>query len=180
MDKEQLLTIGRPSRQCSNCGEPIHELERHPSTLSSSPPKKLERQDFCPVCWEHLKKEAFDSYWMTRRELKAKKARKLSRRERSVALRVLFESLWDRRDSEDLGPRLYFLAHLLMKWGGLKWCANQVDETGSEIVIFENTATGDMLEIASTRLEDEQIAALKQEVEEFLKQYAAEDQEIAL
>lgn len=180
MEKDLLLSIGRPQKLCMNCNGPLENVERHPSILRSVEAKKVERLDFCPDCWRQMKEEVYESFWITRRVPKEQKVRKLSRRERSTALRILFESLWERRESEDVGPHVYFLAHLLMKWGGLKWRENRTDEAGRETIIFEDPASGDRLEIAAVDLDDERMNAVKIEIEQFLRQYASEDKVVEL
>ena len=180
MDKEKLLSLGRPARQCTNCGQPISGLPRHPSSIKTAERNAFERFDFCPVCWEHVKDEAFESFWITRRDQGTRKLPKLTRRERAVAIRALFESLWERRQDEEVETHLYFLAHLLMKWGGLKWRENRSDTSGGEVVVFEDPIAGDRIEVTPGRQDDQSMVAIKKEVEEFLKQYSAEDQEIML
>jgi hypothetical protein len=93
-----------------------------------------------------------------------------------MALRALFESLWERRETEDMGLHIFFLAHLLLKWGGLKWKKNLVDANGRERVIFEDPATGDTIEVMAVEADDERMDAVKEEIEQFMKQYASEDQ----
>ena len=176
IEKEQLLAITRPQKLCMNCNEPIDVIRRHPSILKTIDKKKLERQDFCPDCWRQMKDETYESFWITRREVKEEKARKLTRRERSTALRALFESLWERRETEDVGPHLFFIAHLLLKWGGLKWRENRRNESGNEVVVFDDPTTGDALELAAVNTEDERMEAIKNQIEDFMKQYAIDDE----
>jgi hypothetical protein len=182
MDKETLLSIGRPQRQCVNCAAPIDSIERHPSVLRAERSGKLERADYCPVCWEAIKDEAFRSFWITRRELKDRGVPKMTRRQRAVALRALFETLWEKRENEDedVSPHLFVLSHLLMKWGGLKYRGNVIDAHGREIVVFEDPASGDGLEIPSLDLSDEQLLEIKNQIEAFLREYVQEDQAVAL
>jgi hypothetical protein len=175
MDKDALLTIGRPQRLCVNCNAPLMAIERHPSALRHSGRQKFERLDYCPECWQVIKDEAYESYWITHREVKERKAPKLNRRQRSLALRALFETLWDKREDEDLGPQLYVLSHLLMKWGGLKWRESRTDLTGRELIVFEDLGTNETLEIPSVEMDDTMLALVTGEIEEFMKQYAPED-----
>ena len=160
-----------------NCDAPIHEIDRHPSILKADA-GGMERFDFCPECWRQIKDDAYESYWLTRRDQKPKKIRRLTRRERACALRALFESLWEKRESdEDVGPHIFFLSHLLMKWGGLKWVRNQTDAQGGEIVVFEDPASGDSIEVATVAVDDQRAAAMKEEVEAFLKEFAGEEEQ---
>ncbi len=179
MDKETLLSLGRPQRKCMNCDGALDQIERHPSALRGDR-RRLERLDYCPECWERVKDEVFDSFWMVRRQTGPRRAPKLNRRQRSIALRALFESLWDRREQEDVAPELYLLAHLLMKWGGLRWRENVLDITGRPCVIFEDAASGDRVEIPEIELEDERLAAIQQRIEEFLAEHAQEGEEVEL
>lgn len=175
IDKEQILSIERPHAHCAECNAPIEDLDRHPTRLlikDGGP----QRGDYCPDCWQFIKNETYDSYWLTRREKKEKRAPKLSRREKAVAARALFESLWDQREREDVDAHLYFLAHLLLKWGGLKWKQDLKDEAGREIILFENPATGDTVEIRSVPMEQDQIEQVKQRIESFLHDYAPENE----
>lgn len=176
MEKDTLLSINRPQKLCMNCNAPLDVIERHPSILKTAGKGKFERCDYCPDCWQQMKDEVYESFWITKRVPKQLKIRKLSRRERSTALRALFESLWDRRESEDVGPHIFFLAHLLLKWGGIKWKENTVDPNGNEVVVFEEQATGERLELPVVEVSDERMNLIKDEIEQFMRQYASDDQ----
>ena len=102
----------------------------------------------------------------------------MSRRERSTAIRALFESVWDRRESGDMDGHLFFLAHLLMKWGGLKWRKNRTDEIGQEYVVFEDPASGDIIEIKSIEVQDERILSIRSEIERFLQEFSPESEAV--
>lgn len=180
MDKETLLSIGRPQRHCMNCKGPLDEIERHPSALKSEGERPVARYDFCPTCWEQLKDDAYDSFWLTRREVKARRMPKLTRRDRNMALRALFESLWDRRDSEDVDAPLYLLAHLLMKWKGLIWRENEIDAAGRGHVIFEDPASGERISVAEVEIPDQKLVEIQQEIEDFMRQFAFNGEEVAL
>jgi hypothetical protein len=173
LDRDQLLSLDRPQPACSECGAALDEFDRHPTRLSLGD-AGLRRADFCPECWEFAKTEAHDFFWLTRRERADKPAPRLSRRQKAVAARALFESLWERRDEEDVEGHLYFLAHLLLRWGGLRWVRAGGDEAGREIVVFENPATGDLLELRAVEASDDSIQQVRQNVEAFLAEYATD------
>jgi hypothetical protein len=175
MEKDQLLSINRPQKLCMNCNAPLEPIERHPSVLRSRNKREFERLDYCPECWQQMKDEAYESFWITKRVIKLRE-RKLTRKERNAALRALFESLWDRREDEDVGPHLYFLAHLMMKWGSLKWKKSATDPQGRESIVFENPVSGEFLEVTAYEVDDERMQAIHTEIEQFLRQYAADDQ----
>ena len=175
-EKDQLLSLDRPKTTCAECGVSLEEMDRNPTRLRFKE-GELKRADFCPDCWEFCKNEAYESFWVTRRIKKDKTHRKLSRREKAVAARALFESLWERRDQEDVEVHLYFLSHLLLRWGGLKWVSSEKDDSGRETIIFENPTTGDPLEIHSTDAPEEQIAEIRDGIDKFLREFTAEDNE---
>ncbi len=176
MDKETFLSIGRPQRRCMNCDAPIDMIERHPSVLRPAAGRSFERFDYCPTCWEQLKDDAYESFWMTRRDTTPRKAPKMSRREKSMALRALFESLWDRREAEDVGPEIYLLAHLLMKWGGLKWRENGADAAGRPASCSRTPPAATRSKIAEVEVADERLNEIQQTIDNFLAEYTNEDQ----
>jgi hypothetical protein len=171
--KEKLLTLERPQPVCAECGAALEALERNPTRLTVKEDEPR-RADFCPDCWRFAKEEARQAYWQTKREKKEKRAPRLSRREKAVAVRALFEGLWEQRDREAVDAHLYFLAHLLLRWGGLKWVRNEADEGGREVIVFEHPTTGDVLEIPAVDAEEEAIAAIQTRIEDFLRDYAPE------
>jgi hypothetical protein len=63
-----------------------------------------------------------------------------------------------------------------MKWGGLKWKESRVDAYDREIIVFEDPASGDRIEVIGIDPDDERMNAVKDEIEAFMKQYASEDQ----
>ncbi len=174
MDKEALMAISRPQKLCMNCNAAIDTIERHPSVLRTTA-KQIERSDYCPDCWQQLKDDVYDSFWITKREHRMHVPR-MTRRQRSAALRALFESLWERREEENVGPHLYFLSHLLMKWGGLRWRENLLDVTGREVVVFEDPASGERIEVPTAPADDERMEAIQREIDDFLKDYAPDMQ----
>jgi hypothetical protein len=155
-----------------NCNAPIDD-QRHPSIVRTAD-KQLERYDYCAACWEHLKNDAFESFWLARRERSARRAPRLNRRQRSAALRALFESLRERAGEEDMTGHLFLISHLLMKWGGLKWRENQAALDGAELVVFEDPASGERYEVPSIDIADEQLVRIKAEIEDFLAGFAAD------
>lgn len=175
LDKETILTLERPQPACSECGAPLDEFEKHPTGLRVAQAEH-KRRDFCPECWQFAKNDAFDSYWITKRVKKEKPTPKLSRREKAVATRALFEKLWDERDREDVDVHLYFLSHLLLRWGGLKWKASDSDEQGREVIVFENPVTGDTIEIRSVTASEAEILEVKDRIEAFLREYAPDEE----
>lgn len=177
LEKDKYLTLERPKVACCECGSGLDEFSHHPSSLRMGE-SESRRLDFCPDCWEFAKSEVRDSYWVTRRAKKEKRARRLSRREKAVAVRALFESFWDQRESEDLDAHLYFLSHLLLRWGGLKFVRTEEDAEGRELLVFENPATGDPIEIRNVDAMEDSILEIKEKIEKFLIEYAPEEESV--
>lgn len=175
LEKDQLLSIERPQTHCAECNTAIDGLDRHPTRLMVRAAEQ-KRLDYCPDCWEFIRNETYDVYWMTRRLKKEKAVPKLSRREKAVVARALFESLWERRDQENVDADLYFLAHLLMKWGGLRWKREETGADGQEVIVFENPATGDLIEVRSVRMSEEALEQTKERLENFLRDYAPDNE----
>ncbi len=178
LEREPWLGIERPRAHCSECNAPLEDLERHPTRLILLAEAPL-RRDTCPDCWDLVRSEAYHSYWVTRRLKPEPPTPRLSRREKALAVRALFESLWDQREREDLDDHLYVLAHLLLRWGGLKWRGRGRDERGRPTVVFENPATGDPLALPAVEPPEAIVEAIKARIESFLREHAPEA-EIAL
>lgn len=180
MEKETLLSIGRPRKVCMNCHQPIEKMDRHPSVLKQQDEKAVQRFDYCPECWQQMKDEVYESFWITHRMPPQPRQVKLNRREKSTALRALFESMWEQRDAEDVEAHLYLMAHLLMKWGGLKWLESETDAWGREVVIFEDPATADRIEVRATNIDDETSRSIQERIEQFLREYYASQDDFSL
>ncbi len=126
------------------------------------------RQDYCPACWEKVRQKNYFSFWIARRE--APKPRKIkNRKERNAALLAYFDVLVQKNDSA-YSQHLFFLAHLLMKFSVLKWVRSDpaTEAGGRERIVFRNTATDDHVTIDSVILEDEAVARIKREIDEYI------------
>lgn len=178
MEKEQYLKIGRPQNSCVLCGTTIAVAGKHASVLLSPgeepPPQQTageegpQRQDYCPACWEKARQKNYFSFWIARRE--PPKPRKLkSRKERNAALLAYFDLLLQKNDPA-YAQHLYFLAHLLMKFSVLKWVRSEraTEQGGRERIVFRNTATDDLVTIDSVPLEDEAVARIKKEIDDYI------------
>jgi hypothetical protein len=65
---------------------------------------------------------------------------------------------------------------LLLRWGGLKWKASDVDDQGRELIVFENPVTGDAIEIRSVAASEAEILEVKERIEAFLREYAPDEE----
>jgi hypothetical protein len=175
-DKELYLRIGRPQNTCMQCGATIAVAGKHPSALldpdgpDTAPREDTPlRRDYCTECWQNLGEGHYVGYWMARRE--APKPRKIrTRKERNAALLSYFEMLRNREslEGEDQAQNLYFLAHLLMKYGVFKWVKSTMGESGAEQIFFRNTTNDEVVEIQPVELEDARIAEMKREIDAYL------------
>lgn len=126
------------------------------------------RQDYCPTCWDKVRQKNYFSFWIARRE--APKPRKIkNRKERNAALLAYFDVLVQKNDPA-YAQHLFFLAHLLMKFSVLKWVRSDppAEEGGRERIVFRNTSTDDLVTIDSVALEDEAVARIKREIDEYI------------
>jgi|GEM_PF-523778 len=174
MDKELYLKISKPLATCILCGASLAEAGKHPSALVV-PVEESEgeeddlprREDYCPQCWEKCKGKEFFGYWLAKREpLKPRKVQ--NRRERNARLAAYFDYFYH-QDRELHASRLFFLAHLLMRYGVLRWLRTEKDpENNSERIICRNLVTDEEVVIESAQPTDEELVAIKREIDELL------------
>lgn len=133
------------------------------------------REDFCTDCWHQLTEKDYLGYWMARRE--APKPRKIeSRKERNAGVLAWFSLLRTQEPDDDNLQAQFFLAHLLMKYGVLKWQRTDTDDDGNEIIYFRQTGTDDDLAVLAVDLSDEKSVEIKRQLDEFLEQFANREQ----
>lgn len=144
-----------------------------PSPRASDDDEGFHRHDYCPVCWQRMKDDAWFSFWIGRRNPSDLPKKKLNRTERNLALAALFDSLAERDDENDYSPHLFFIAHLLMKYKVFKWSPSVRDEkTGQEMIRFLRVGIDPEEEVLIPDMEmtDETILRVKTEVEEYLEE----------
>lgn len=179
-EKDLYMKIGRPRNTCVSCGAAIAHAGRHPSVLrrgggdaadGNEQAEGPHREDYCEPCWQELAERDFVGFWVTRRE--PPKQRKIeTRKERNAAMVAWFEHLRDQNPDEEIRQSLFFLAHLLMKYGVFKWQRTETRDDGSEVIIFRATGSEDEIEITAVDFSDERSVEIKRELDEFLLQYA--------
>lgn len=183
-DKELYLKIGRPQNACVQCGVVISHAGKHPSALldpdgpDTAPREDVTlRRDYCQECWQKLGHEPYVGFWLARREAPKVRAVK-TRKERNAALLSYFELLRQENSdpTDERAQSLFFIAHLLMKYGVLKWVRSDAPAgpRATEIIVFRNPAADEMVEIESVELDDQRIAEIKKEVDEYLARAVAE------
>lgn len=181
MEKEMYLKIGRPQNTCVRCGVKIGDSGQHPSVIVatggniSDEDEAAIRQDYCPTCWEQMRDQDYIGFWLAKRE-KPKVLRLQSRKERNAALLSYFDFLYQKGDPE-FAQHVFFVSHLLMKFGVLKWVRTEPPATtgAREQIVFRNTVTDDFVTIESVVLEEDRLASIKTEVDEYLHTYEAPD-----
>lgn len=174
MDRETFLRIAKPQATCVLCGAPLAEAGKHPSVLvapeaaqngeSDDIPR---REDYCPRCWEDRASKNYVGFWITKRE--PPQPRKVqNRRERNARLAAYFDYFYH-EDRVAHAPRLFFLAHLLMRYGVFRWLRTEVDEeTGRERIYYRHLVNDEDVAIESAELSDEELVAIKREIDELL------------
>lgn len=186
-DKELYLKIGRPQNACVQCGATISHAGKHPSALldpdgpDTAPRADVTlRRDYCVDCWKQLGHEPYVGFWLARREAPKVRAVK-TRKERNAALLSYFELLRQEpeENNDERGPRLFFIAHLLMKYGVLKWVRSDAaaHPGAPEIIVFRNASADEFVEIESVELDDQHLAEIKKDVDEFLARAVSEEAE---
>ncbi len=178
-EKDSYLKIGRPHNACETCGTAIAHAGKHPSLLRKAAPtgkgqvnaEGPQREDYCAACWQELAKQDFVGYWVTRRE--APKVRKIeTKKERNAALASWFEHLRMQDADDEIRQSLFFLSHLLMKYGVLKWQRTETANDKSETVIFRQQGSDDEIAVFVVDVTDERSVEIKRELDEFLLHYA--------
>jgi len=164
MERDQYLQINRPANQCALCGEPLRELPRHASVLDEKDGRP-ERMDLCPTCWKEARNPRYFSFWLTRRARPAPD-RKQAKAARNEILWRLFSALTT-HTAPEMEPQRFLLAHLLMKFGVLRWRPAEPGEQEQEgMVAFEHVATGEVFKVRERALDAAALVACLQEIEE--------------
>lgn len=180
MDREQYLQVARSAGICALCGQSLAGKERHPSIIEDLPAKqektreeksrkdkeeehKPSRKDFCPQCWQNLGDRNYFSFWLAKRAKPAPN-RRLAKSERNEALWRLFSALTAQPTEETLS-QCFLLAHLLMKYGILRWKANIADGEGARWIVFEHASTGEECRVRDLALTDDGLVQALQDIE---------------
>lgn len=195
LEKDLYLKIGRPTNACIVCGVEITHAGKHPSVLRSpeaaatpaapddapaeataSPSQEPEktgpqREDYCQECWQKATGRDFLGYWMARRD--PPKTRKIeSKKERNAGVLAWFDLLRTRPPEHANLQSQYFLAHLLMKYGVLKWVKTELRDDGQEVIYFRQTGQEEEIAVAAVELDDATSGEIKKKLDEFLLQFA--------
>ncbi|MCX7626142.1 MAG: hypothetical protein N2Z21_08025 [Candidatus Sumerlaeaceae bacterium] len=174
MDREAFLKIAKPQPTCVLCGAALTQAGRHPSVLVASEDPGADsdldlprREDYCVQCWEQQRAKDYVGFWLTKRE--PPQPRKVqNRRERNARLAAYFDYFY-REDPQAHAPRLFFLSHLLMRYGVLKWRRTDIDPaTGRERVYYHHLINDEEVVVDGVELSDDELVAIKREVDELL------------
>ena len=182
-EKELYLKIGRPHNSCAACGADVAHAGKHPSVLRrgggtietegelSLDPDAPRREDYCAECWQRLADDDFMGYWLARRE--PPKPRKIeTKKERNAGLLAWFEHLQGLPSDEETSQSLFFLAHMLMKYGVFKWLRTDKDSEDNETIYFRQTGSEEEIPIRSLELSDDRSVEIKKDLDAFLLQFA--------
>src|SRR5690606_28807635 len=134
-------------------------------------PDAPRREDYCGDCWQKYTERDFMGFWVTKRE--APKQRKIeSKKERNAGLLAWFEHLQTLPQDVEARQALYFLSHLLMKYGVFKLQRTDKLEDETERVVFRQAGSEDDIVVVSEELTDERSLEIKKELDAFLLQFA--------
>lgn len=168
VDRDQYLKFGRPGNSCLLCGKPLNVDGSHPSLIQLSEKEEAVRHDFCRDCWGQMGKEEYFSYWLTKRITSASpEQRRLARSERNEALWRLFAAL-NSSDSQELGPQLFLLAHLLMRYKVLVYSGTTEDGR----LRFTHPKLGESFEVPDLALDSVDFVRINTLVEQQALAYA--------
>jgi hypothetical protein len=183
VEKDFYLKIGRPHNACEACGAEISHAGKHPSVLRRGTPTAENagdlvpdsdaprREDYCAECWQKLAERDFMGFWVTKRQ--PPKQRKIeSKKERNAGLLAWFEHLQSQQQDPEIRQSLYFLAHLLMKYGVFKWQRTDTMPDGDELIYFKQSGSDDEIAVAAADITDERSVEIKRELDAFLLQFA--------
>jgi hypothetical protein len=153
----------------------LAEQGKHPSVLvlpseegSEGEEEIPQRRDYCPTCWDRLDSRNYVGFWLARRD--PPKPRKVqNRKERNARLAAYFDYFYH-EDRAAHAARLCFLAHLLIRYQVLRWLRTEPPEGPGrgERIICRNTITDEEVCVEMVQLADEELAAIKQEVDDLL------------
>ena len=166
MDRESYLQVNRPANECALCGASLVDQGHHPSVIEEQEGGEAARRDFCSTCWSNLTDQKYFSFWLVKRA-RPEPNRRLAKAERNEVLWRLFSALSGRRESQT-EPHLFLLAHLLMKYGILKWKANRHDEEGANWIVFEHPQTSEEFKVRERALGDEALVRTLKEIEDLV------------
>lgn len=172
LEREYLQHVHRPGRVCALCGVSLAEQKRHPSVLmEEATGDEIPRRDFCPQCWGRMTERTYFSYWFAQRLAPPAPNRRLAKAERNEALWRLFNALAAQQLQEH-EPHLFLLAHLLMKYGVLKWKENRPEaEAGPGAlgwVVFEHPQTGEEYKVRERPLNDTALERVITEIDQLV------------
>lgn len=162
-DRDAYLRITRPASECLLCSAPLNVDGRHPTVLEAADTEEVIRKDFCPKCWASMQDGGYFSFWVTKRvNAPSAKERRLARAERNEALWRLFSALYAGDSRSEMGPQLFLLAHLLMKYRVLVYTGRGE----GEILRFAHPKLGESFEVPDVPLDGADFVAIKAALEE--------------
>lgn len=195
LQKKDYLKFTKCSKICHACGKPLQESQRHLSVLkkedgapteeevavsetrakdeTAEGEQDLTRLDYCPKCWGEIKERAYLAFWLGKQGPENNnQPKKLTRKERNMALSALLDTLQDRSsgDDQDYRAHVFFLAHLLMKFRLLKWDSTVKSDQGvPSRIFFQRVGGEEMIEVEDMALSDETVVQVKEEIEAYLQ-----------
>ena len=189
--KTEPIKIEKSSNYCLSCNKLLTDEDRHTSILVKEESKEtgFERKDYCNDCWKKIQDKNYYLFWIKKR-IKIKKDKNISKKERNQIILSYFnylqskdketilkdEAIAQEQDIESVNQtidykyHLYFISHLLMKYGVFKWKKDIRDEEGSINIIFENRYTDEVVIIKDAQPSVETITTIKQDLQAFLKE----------
>lgn len=154
--------IERRKRGCVGCQREFESEEQHRSAIRLTE-GKFGRLDSCLACWDKLFPTAGDapfSSWTTTAPKRGKK-----RLEDIRAMVEFFKRLLETRTGDPLHDKVLYLTSLLLMRKRRVKAAGSKTDGGRTLLVLEKTWDGETVEIVDPAIPDEELGALKAELE---------------
>src|SRR5262245_49602014 len=154
--------IERRKRGCPGCGREFESEERHRSAIRLTD-GKFGRIDSCLACWDKLFPaggEAPFSSWTTTAPRRGKR-----RLEDVAAMVEFFKRLLETRGADPVHDKVLYLTSLLLMRKRRVRAAGSKSAGGRMLLVLEKAWDGETVEIVDPAIPDDELGALKAELE---------------
>jgi len=152
--------VGKGQRQCCVCGTPFGENQTFYSALSDED-GELDREDFCPACWEGRRQESFFSFWKTRLV-------GLPRRPR-VDVGVLLDVFWHLQERQEPREKAFRFVLGLYLWRRKALSLVGSERRGDAEVLLFQADGRQALPVENPHLDAESIEQVTHELKQLLQ-----------
>jgi len=154
--------IERRKRTCTSCHREFESEEKHFSAIRLAE-GKFGRLDACLPCWDRLFPAGGDvpfSSWTTTAPKRGKR-----RLEDVAAMVEFFKRLVERRGADPVHDKVLYLTSLLLMRKRRVRAAGSKSDGARTLLVLEKAWDGETVEIVDPAIPDEELGALKAELE---------------